>query len=356
MIILGNSKLTSPGQLPTMFEHPNQGDGYRIRAYMQGVNGFSAFGLTEPNMDDITFDKAKVIGAYVFQKFYEKGADDIPASPNTAMNNLKIRDDNAALNGGKGPGFICSTISSVFNGILAAYGVQTMSITGKTMDSSQADTSSCVFCPEFNKWIWYSSMCNSYVLLPDGVTPASPVELEAYYRKGLKDALTYKSGTTDIETDTGYDQYGEAFFNWWKSNDVQVLNGGLFYSCIYALYPRKRPLSQNSALWYNTLPYPLYLSGKSNAVNTNSLSASINEIFPNVNCLEIISENKNGLITLKFRHNMIVFKTLQKSTDGTTWTDMRGMSDVIDSVGIGSKFYRAISFQDVPSNVIEVRY
>jgi len=356
MIILGNSKLTQSSNLPSMFEHPNQGDGYRIRAYMQGVNGFSAYGLTEPNMTDTAFDKAKVVGAYVFQKFYEKGVNDIPASLDTVMNNLKIRDDNATLNEGKGPGFICSTISSIFNGIMVTYGVQIMSITGITSDSSQADTSSCVFCPEFNKWVWYCPMANAYVLLPDGVTPASPIELEIYYRKGLNDLLVYKSGTATIQTDTGYDQYGEAFFNWWRSTGTLVLTGGLFYSCIYALYPRKRPLAQNTALWYNTLPYPLYLSGKSNLVNSNSLAASYNDIFRNVNCLEVSSENKNGLMMLNFKHNMIAFKTLQKSTDGITWTDMRGMSDIIDSVDSGSIFYHAVSFQDVSSNVIEVRY
>jgi hypothetical protein len=353
MRIINNGKIIYPEGRPAPFEHPNQGDGYRIRAYMQGVNGFSAFGLTEPQMGDTAWSKVLTIGEYIFRKFNWTGSDQISIDF-SVVTNLKNRDTNASMNGGKGPTYSCGSISLVTTGLLTAYGVQVIRL-GGTTKSGQIDVTIAVFCPEFNKWVWIQPHTKGYVLMADGITPASPLELESYYRLAVT-GLTYKSGTSTIETDTGYDQYHQSNGSWWKGtgvNDPQ--NGGYFYKCGYTLGEEKRALDPSTAPWQTMWKYPLYISGRT--VVSNALASSIDNIFSTVNSLMItsISDDKTKT-TLKFKHNMIAFKTMQKSVDGTTWVNMRGMSDIVDSNGSGSMYYRAISMQGVLSNIVQIGY
>jgi hypothetical protein len=351
MKILNNGKIIYPHAREFLFEHPNQGDGYRLRAYMEGANGFTSQGVDIPLMSDTAWSKILRICQYMFLKFYWTGADEI-IEVDSALQNLLNRDSNASLNGGKGPHYICSTITDIARSILSAYGIQSMRVGGTTF-SGGGDVTIVVYCPEYSKWVWIQPQTLSYVLLTDGA-PASPIELESYYRKGLSNLLTFKSGTSTIETNTGYDRYHGTNGNWWRGNLADVQYGGYFYKCSYMNSETKRPVSILSSVLkdYEIL---CYIQGKT-PVN-GARPTGVDDIFPTVNNIAIVSiYDDNGLKRFEFAHNMLSFKEIQKSTDGSTWVALTDMSDVIDGTGIGSIYYKAVSIQGIPSNIIEFQY
>lgn len=338
------------------FEHPNQGDGYRLRAYMEGEKGFAEQGLTAPAMGDTAWSKTMTICKYMFLKLYWTGTEEINMAAMDTIAKLKYHDDYIAMHDGKGPTYACSTVSDMTRSILSAYGVQVMRLNGESI-SGWEDVSMAAFIPEYGKWVWLQPFTLSYVLMPDE-TPASPLEMDSYYRRGIANQLTYKSGTPEYYPDTGYGKYGNetASGNWWKGSTAPDLaNGGLFYKCYYWRIYSKRPLPSTNLMYDAYMP-ALYIQGRT-APDLAAFPASVDDIFPTVNTLAITGlETENGVTTILFTHNMPAFKTIQRSTDGSTWVSLYGMSDAIDSTGTGSVYYRAVSMQGVPSNVIKFEY
>lgn len=352
--IINNGKITSSGGWITAFEHPNQGDGYRLRAYMDSVKGFVEQGLVAPLMGDAAWSKALLICRYAFLKLYWTGTDQISYANMDTIAKLVYSDSNQSLNAGKGPAFSCAAVADVTRSIMSAYGIQVMRLDGASHGTGE-DVAMAAFIPEFGKWIWMQPFSLSYVLMSDG-TPGSPVEIESYYRRGLVSELTYKSGTEVIETDTGYDKYHITSGHWWQgTQEGDLENGGYFYKCYYWHIYSKKPIPSTSTI-YDLLSPQLYIQGKV-ARNTICFPASIDDIFPTVNMVAITAfDTSNGVIAIKFAHNMPSFKLIQKSTDGLAWSSLMGLSDAIDNTGTGNMYYRAVSMQGVPSNVITIEY
>lgn len=355
MRILANGVLRHSGGRVVAFEHPNQGDGPRIRTYMEGANGFSKFGLTEPAMGASAWSKVQTIGAYVFQKFYWTGTDQF-AKPNGAYDTLVMVDNNQSQNGGKGPTWSCGTVSAMMQSILTSYGVQVMNVSGKTHSGSLVDVTLAAFIPEWNKWVWWHAPTAGYALLPDG-TAASPLELYAYYTQNQQSQLTFKSGTATIQTNTGYDQYGVSpNESWWQTSGADIAYGGFFYECEYLLFETKYPILPANAPGHQYYQNGAFLSGLA-AKTSTSIQGSANDLFPSVNSLQLVSAGQSyNRYTLKFEHNMVGFQSLQKSTDNAAWSNLRGLSDSVPVSGSGSIYYRVISDAGVVSNTVQLTY
>ena len=374
MKINNNGKIIRPGGVTWLIQRANSGDGPALKSYMEGQYGFSQFGITPPNMTDSAWTKVQKIGEYVYRKMYFTGINDLAyAQTDRALEVLPKIDINQALNSGKGPKHICGTVSGVMIGILATYGVVARYIKGKSTNG-HLDTSLEIFVPEYQKWVFYIAFMNGYVLLPNGV-PATSLEIKFYYTSDRSGEVTYKSGTATIQTDTGYDSYGLSYALGWTGiltvvpTEVELaarLAGGYFNSCAWLTYNALNILGgtrSGTAIFSHRYrrdmnSVTLDIAGTTAVTGMTVPIVATNDIFPTFNIIELIDIKPygSGFLTATFEHCMIEFQKLQTSVDGSTWTDVYGLSVYIPQFGSGSFYIRGIDANGCPSNVVEIVY
>lgn len=384
MRLVNNGCIRRNGGKTWVIQRSGSFDGPAVKAYMEGVQGFSKYGITPPVMSDSAWAKTRKIGDYIYQKLYWYGNNELtyPSRENSrAITILKMADANQSLNGGRGPKHICSAVSYTMIGILSAYGVIARIINGGTILSAKRDYAIEVFVPEYNKWVFFIPFSNAYVLLPDG-TPASGIELQNYYKKDLNRLLTFKSGTPEYFPDKGCDRYGLAhgYVNWWTGKltpdtvaetDTERsdrLSGGFFATVKFGTKNAfSLPWDRNGSIVYanprlDDAGFYLALDDASAKFETGTVYgvlSNIDDIYPTFNTIEVtdIIKHSSGMLQILLEHCMIEFSKFQTSTDKATWSDVHGVNSIfVPQFGAGSIYIRAVDVNGCPSNVVEIAY
>lgn len=367
MRIKKNGIVSLPNGRTWNVQRPLSGDGSQLRAYMEGAEGFSKFGLTEPSWGDTAWDKAKTIGAYIFQKFYWTGTDQYSYGDQYrhALYLLQdVEDAHASDNNGRGPTFSCGAIAYVMSGILTAYGVVSRINYGGTK-SGDVDETVELFIPEYGKWVWWHAPTAGYVLLTDG-TPASSLELKYAYQNGSYKLYGFRSGTASIQTNTGYDQYGlENSEVWWQgvtgsgNGDTNRAAGGYFY--------KESWRTTSGYNWDGTVDFfvltqqdlsPIALDAVGSTRNTPPAPlCDAEDVFPTFNTLELYTVQATVAgYRLDFIHSMLQFDHLESSTDGTTWSRTYGTAISIPAQGTGDLYVRGVDVNGTPTNQVVIVY
>lgn len=368
MNIISNGTLVRPNGRTWIVQRPLSGDGSQLRAYMESSEGFSKFTLTEPAWGDTAWSKIQAIGAYIFQKMYWTGTNQV--SPGVEQYHAlyllqTVTDGNSTDNSGKGPTWDCEAISSTMIGILTAYGVVCRLVYGETQDAASVDITLEAFLPEYNRWIWWHAPTAGYVLTQDG-SPASSLQLKYAYINGTYSALTYKSGTASIQTDTGFDQYGAASSDkWWQgvtggANDATNRSaGGFFYEAAWNTISGR---NWNAATDFHNYTQQAYSPAALDTTGSKRVAppaplCDTHDLFPSFNSLALISVDADSTsYYLGFDHSMLQIDHLQTSTDDATWSDVYGLSVAIPAEGVGSWYIRAVDVNGVPSNTVQLTY